>query len=222
MSARSRLFSSSVAVLFCVATGCATRDPGSLEGDPFGLETMDDAPKTGESPAAAAAPVPAGPAAADGNKPAAFLLRDGEGRKRVTGTLHGARMEGLWTYFDPAGRKVAAVTYLSDARHGPVTLYYVSGDGAAAGRKRMTGLFSEGAPQGVAMSYWPNKKKKLEREFDRGLLENCVGWREDGTEMTDAEAQSAALDESRTEDALFSELEAFVQLHARRRSPAAS
>jgi antitoxin component YwqK of YwqJK toxin-antitoxin module len=144
-----------------------------------------------------------------------MVIRDAKGAMRVEGVLKGGRMDGLWKYFDPNGRKLGEVTYRGDQRHGPVTLYFVSKDGKAAGKKKMTGVYDDGSLNGFARNFYGQGGKHLEREFDRGILQSVRGWKEDGKEMTDGEAQSAGLQVSQAEDALLSELEAFVQLKIR-------
>jgi hypothetical protein len=144
-----------------------------------------------------------------------FVIRDPKGAMRVDGTLRGGRMDGFWQYFDPAGRRLAGVTYRGDRRQGPVTLYFVSKDGKAAGRRKMTGVYEDGALNTFAMTFYTNGNKQLERDFDRGILQGVRGWKEDGSEMTDGAAQTAGLEVSHAEDALLSELEAFVQLKIR-------
>lgn len=160
------------------------------------------------------------PAAGAGLAPVAgkegkFVIRDAKGAMRVQGTLKGGRMDGDWKYFDPSGRRLAEVAYLADQRHGAVTVYYVSTDGKAAGSKKMTGVYLDGALNGFARSFHRSGGKYLEREFDRGILQASRGWQEDGKELTDGAAQAAGLEVSRAEDALLSELEAFVQLKIR-------
>lgn len=144
-----------------------------------------------------------------------FVIRDAKGAMRVDGVLKEGRMDGLWKYFDPNGRRLAELAYRGDQRHGPVTLFYVSADGKAAGKKRMAGAFENGSLHGIAASWYPSGGKQLERDFDKGILQGSRGWQENGKEMTDGAAQTAALDVSRSEDALLEELEAFVQLKIR-------
>lgn len=158
---------------------------------------------------------PASGLAAVAGKEGRFVIRDPGGALRVEGTLKGGRMDGLWKYYDPTGRRLAEVTYRADDRQGPVTLYYVSKDGKAAGKKKMTGVYEHGALHGFARNFYGNGGKYLEREFDRGILQASRGWEEDGKNMTDGGAQSAGLKVSQAEDALLSELEAFVQLKIR-------
>lgn len=144
-----------------------------------------------------------------------MVIRDAKGAMRVDGVLKGGRMDGLWKYFDPNGRKLGEVSYRGDQRHGPATLYFVSKDGKAAGKKKMTGVYEDGSLNGFARNFYGQGGKHLEREFDRGILQAVRGWKEDGKEMTDGEAQSAGLQVSQAEEALLSELEAFVQLKIR-------
>ena len=94
-------------------------------------------------------------------------------------------------------------------------MYDVSTDGKAAGRKRMTGTYSDGSLDGMTRSWYPSGGKELGRDFDHGILQGARGWQEDGKEMTDGAAQTTALQISKSEDALLSELEAFVQLKIR-------
>ena len=166
---------------------------------------MDEAPATGLAPVS--------------GKDGRFVIRDAQGAMRVDGTLKQGRMDGLWKYFDPSGRRLAEVGYRADQRQGPVTLYYVSTDGKAAGRKRMTGTYGDGSLDGMTRSWYPSGGKELERDFDHGILQGARGWQEDGKEMTDGAAQTAALQISKSEDALLSELEAFVQLKIRQHAP---
>ncbi len=144
-----------------------------------------------------------------------FVIRDTGGAMRVEGNLKGGRMDGLWKYYDPTGRRLAEVTYRGDDREGPVTLYFVAKDGKAAGKKKMTGVYQHGSLNGFARNFYGNGGKHLEREFDRGILQAVRGWEEDGKEMTDGGAQSTGLKVSQAEDALLAELEAFVQLKIR-------
>ncbi len=144
-----------------------------------------------------------------------FVIRDAKGSMRVDGVLKAGRMDGVWKYFDPTGRRLAELTYRADQRHGPITLFYVSADGKAAGQKRMAAAYEEGALNGMARTWYPSGGKQLEREFDHGILQGSHGFLENGKEMTDAAAQTAALETSRSEDALLEELEAFVQLKIR-------
>lgn len=166
-----------------------------------------DKPESEESTTPGLAPV--------SGKEGRFVIRDAKGAMRVEGVLKGGRMDGLWKYFDPTGRRLAEVTYRADQRQGPATLYYVAKDGKAAGKKRMTAVYEEGALHGFARNWSAAGGKSLEREFDRGILESARGWDESGKDLTDSAAQGIAVDASRNEDALLAELEAFVQLKIR-------
>ena len=160
-----------------------------------------DAPATGLAPVS--------------GKDGRFVIRDAQGAMRVDGVLKEGRMDGAWKYFDPGGRRLAELDYRGDQRHGPVSLYYVSADGSAAGRKRMAAAYENGSLNGMARSWYPSGGKQLERDFDHGILQGSRGWSEYGKEMSDGTAQTAALDVYRSEDALLEELEAFVQLKIR-------
>jgi hypothetical protein len=149
-----------------------------------------------------------------------FIIRDKEKRLRVDGRVRGGHMDGLWAYYDSKGEKLALINYRIDERHGPAHLYYVTADGPAVGRVRMTGAYVGGTLNGMVESRWASGGKKLERDFDRGMLQGARGWTEKGTRMTDGEAMSAGIAESRAEDALLTELENFVQLQLRKRAAA--
>jgi hypothetical protein len=160
-----------------------------------------------------AAPVPTA-----AEKSERFVIRDQQQRLRVDGRTNAGRMDGPWVYYDSKGEKLALVNYRLDQRNGPVQLYYVTADGPAVGRLRMTGKFAGGSAHGTVESRWASGGKKLERDFDRGILQGARGWTEKGTRMTDGEAMSAGIEESRAEEALLSELENFVQLQLRKKS----
>ncbi|MDB6072082.1 MAG: hypothetical protein JWL81_3253, partial [Verrucomicrobiales bacterium] len=177
--------------------------PEDADGKPLDIEK----PDAGESTTPGLAPV--------SGKEGRFVIRDNKGAMRVEGVLKGGRMDGLWKYFDPTGRRLAEVTYRADQRQGPATLYYVARDGKAAGRKRMTAVYEEGALNGFARNWSAGGGKSLEREFDRGILESARGWDESGKELSDSAAQTVAIETCRNEDALLAELEAFVQLKIR-------
>lgn len=185
-------------------------DPTSL--DPVGTQKSRRARPAPE-------PAPTGLAPVAGRE-GRFVIRDPQGAMRVEGTLEGGRLAGLWKYYDPTGRRMAEVSYRADQRQGPVSLFYVASDGKAAGKKRMTGEFVDGTLNGFARNWYPGGGKYLERDFDRGLLQGARGWMEDGKDMSDGAAQTAAIEISRSEDALLSELESFVQLQIRQRAAA--
>ncbi len=145
-----------------------------------------------------------------------FIIRDKSQRIRVDGRVDSDRMEGTFFYYDSRGDKLGVVNHHLDQRHGAAHLYFVNADGPAVGRVRCMGNYSGGSPTGMFVSNWPSGKKKLEREFDQGILQGAKGWREDGQRMTDGEAMKAAIQESRDEDALLTELENFVQLQIRK------
>jgi len=149
-----------------------------------------------------------------------FVIRDKEQRLRVDGRVRGGHMDGLWAYYDSKGEKLAMVNYRLDQRNGPAQLYYVTADGPAVGRPRMSGSFAGGSPHGMIESRWASGGKKLERDFDRGMLQGARGWTEKGARMTDGEAMTAGIEESRAEEALLSELENFVQLQMRKKAAA--
>ena len=179
-------------------------DPGpeDADGKPLPKPAAEpDAPATGLAPVT--------------GKDGRFVIRDAKGSMRVDGVLKEGRMDGTWKYYDPTGRRLAELGYRGDQRHGPITLFYVSADGKAAGKKRMAAAYDDGALNGIAVSWYPTGGKQLERDFDHGILQGSRGWAENGKEMTDGAAQTAALDVSRSEDALLEELEAFVQLKIR-------
>ncbi len=144
-----------------------------------------------------------------------FLIRDKQQRIRVDGRTNAGRMDGMWTYYDSKGEKLAVVNYRLDQREGPVQLYYVTADGPAVGRVRMLGAYAKGSANGMTASKWASGGKKLERDFDLGILQGARGWTEKGTRMSDNEAMKSAMDEGRAEEALLTELENFVQLQLR-------
>jgi hypothetical protein len=45
-----------------------------------------------------------------------FVIRDAQGAMRVDGTLKHGRIDGLWKYCDPSGRRLAEVAYQADQR----------------------------------------------------------------------------------------------------------
>ena len=148
-----------------------------------------------------------------------FLIRDKQQRIRVDGRTNTGRMDGLWTYYDSKGEKLAIVNYRLDQREGPVQLFYVTADGPAVGRVRMLGAYAKGSAHGMISSKWASGGKKLERDFDHGILQGARGWTEKGTRMSDGEAMKSAIEESRAEEALLTELENFVQLQLRAQGP---
>jgi hypothetical protein len=150
-----------------------------------------------------------------------LIIRDKSQRIRVDGRVDNGRMQGLFVYYDSRGEKLGQVNYHLDQRHGAAQLFYVSADGPAVGRVRSMGTYAAGSPTGMMMSHWPAGAKKLERDFDQGILQGARGWRENGQRMTDGEAMKAAIQESRDEDALLTELENFVQLQIRKNNKAA-
>lgn len=145
-----------------------------------------------------------------------MTIRDPNGKPRITGTVKGGRMHGVWIFRDSHGEKMAEVSYRGDLLHGPAVLRYVTADGAAAGRMRMQGSYEMGSLQGKAKNWWPGGGEKFIREFDNGILESVKGTREDGVPMQDGEAMSLALTESRDEETLLQELQNFVQLQIRK------
>ena len=145
------------------------------------------------------------------------VIRDPEKRVRVIGSLDAAGMQGVWRFFDAAGNRVADLTWKDGVRTGPLELMHPSKAGAAAGVTRLKGNCSAGVFDGFQHSFWPTGRKKLEREFDAGMLQGARGWQENGKEMTDGEAMRAAVEESEADDALIEELESFARLQVRRR-----
>jgi hypothetical protein len=158
------------------------------------------------------------PVPVESGKTERFVIRDTQKRVRVDGRVDSGRMTGTWVYYDSYGEKLAVVSYRLDQRHGPVQLYYVTADGPAVRRLRMTGEFVNGAQNGMLQSRWPSGGKKLERDFDQGILQGARGWTEKGGRMEDGTAMAAAIKESRDEDALLAELESFVQLQMRKQA----
>jgi hypothetical protein len=126
-------------------------------------------------------------------------------------------MDGPWTYYDSKGEKLATVSYKLDQRQGPAQLYFVTADGPAVGRQRMTGFYTDGSLNGMVTSHWPSGPKKLERDFDRGILQGARGWTEKNSRMGDGAAMKAAIEESKAEEELLTELENFVQLQLRKK-----
>lgn len=186
------------AALFCFTSCSATKD---IEAElPEGHPTISEA-----------APVPQSTGAGE-----RFIIRDKSQRIRVDGRVDGDRMEGTFFYYDSKGEKLGVVNYHLDQRHGPAQLFYVNADGPAVGRARSMGSYSGGSPTGNFVNHWPGGSKKLEREFDQGILQGAKGWKQNGQRMTDGEAMKAAIQESRDEDALLTELENFVQLQMRK------
>ncbi|HWB02231.1 MAG TPA: hypothetical protein VG796_04340 [Verrucomicrobiales bacterium] len=149
-----------------------------------------------------------------------FVIKDKQQRLRVDGRVQGGHMQGPWTYYDPNGEKLAMVTYKIDQRHGPAQLFYVTSDGPAVGRVRMTGSYADGSPNGMVVSHWPSGTRNLERDFDRGILQGARGWTEKGVRLSDGAAMKAAIEESKIEEALLTELENFVQLQMRKKGTA--
>lgn len=112
-----------------------------------------------------------------------FVIRDKQQRIRVDGRVRGGRMEGYWTYFDSKGEKLAVLSYRLHQRHGPAHLYYVTADGPAVGRARMT-VATRTVP---STAWWKasGRPGKLERDFDHGMLQGARGWTERGARMSD-------------------------------------
>jgi hypothetical protein len=212
------------ALLLCQCASVPEEPLGEPKLDDMEEAKLDPAPpKAGDhKPKPMDEVVPATGLTPVSGKDGRFVIRDPKGAMRVDGHLKGGRMDGEWQYFDPQGRRLALVNYRADQRHGAVSLFYVSKDGKAAGRKKMTGTFVDGSLNEFARTYYASGEKELEREFDRGILQAVRGWKEDGKALSDGEAQSAGLQVTQTEEALLSELEAFVQLKIREHAGAKS
>ncbi|HEX2749041.1 MAG TPA: hypothetical protein VHM91_13630 [Verrucomicrobiales bacterium] len=146
-----------------------------------------------------------------------FLIRDKQQRIRVDGRIRSGHMDGPWVYYDSKGEKLALINYHIDQRHGPAQLFFVTADGPAVGRVRMIGSYADGSPNGMITSNWPGGTKKLERDFDHGILQGARGWTEKNVRLSDGAAMKAAIDESKMEDDLLAELENFVQLQLRKK-----
>ena len=181
--------------------GCSSTKNDDIEED-LGTPTLTDA-----------MPLPA-----DTGDSERFLIRDKQQRIRVDGRVQEGRMTGLWVYYDSYGEKLGLVNYRLDQRHGPVQLFYVTADGPAVRRVRMTGAYAGGAQNGMLESRWPSGGKKLERDFDQGILQGARGWNEKGVRLSDGGAMTAAIAESKAEEALLTELENFVQLQMRKQA----
>ena len=185
-----------LALASCKSTRNA--DDGEIDGPPL-LNDPNPVPKdTGESER--------------------FLIRDKQQRIRVDGRVSAGRMTGMWVYYDSRGEKLAIINYSADQRSGPAQLYYVTADGPAVGRLRMTGAYATGAQNGMFESRWASSGKKLERDFDHGILQGARGWSEKGVRLGDGAAMTAAIAESKAEEDLLTELENFVQLQMRTRA----
>ncbi len=192
--------STSLPLVVALAFGTSCSTPGKPSGNG---QAEPGEPSTSQAPA-------------ENGSPERFVIKDPQGRVRVDGRVARGRMDGLWTYYDSKGGRLAVVTYRDNQRHGPARLYFVAADGPAAGRSRMTGSYVEGSADGMTLSHWPSGAKKLEREFDRGILQGARGWTEKGTRLEDGAAMGEAIAESRVEDSLLAELENFVQLQLRK------
>lgn len=192
---------SSAGLLF--TAGCSTSEknqPGDLPATPTLTDPVQQPAVKGE--------------------PERFIIRDKQQRIRVDGHARSGRMDGMWIYYDSKGEKLAIVNYRLDHRHGPVQLFFVTADGPAVGRSRMTGNYADGSLNGMIESRWASSGKKLERDFDRGILQGARGWSEKGARMSDGDAMRAAIEESRAEDALLTELENFAMLQVRTKAAA--
>jgi len=161
------------------------------------------------------------PLAAETGASERFIIRDKQQRIRVDGRVEAGRMTGLWVYYDSRGERLGQINYRLDQRHGAAQLYYVTADGPAVGRLRMTGAYLNNAQNGMMESRWPSGGKKLERDFDQGILQGARGWTEKGARMSDGAAMAAAIAESKAEEELLTELENFVQLQMRKRASGA-
>lgn len=160
------------------------------------------------------------PIAKDSGQSERFVIRDKQQRIRVDGRVDSGRMTGPWVYYDSKGEKLAVVTYRADQRTGPAELFYVTADGPAVKRPRMSGAYVSGAQNGMFTSNWPSGGKKSERDFDQGILQGARGWSEKGERLSDGAAMSAAIAESKAEEELLTELENFVQLQLRKQAAA--
>ena len=160
------------------------------------------------------------PVAKDTGASERFVIRDKQQRVRVDGRVDGGRMTGSWLYYDSKGERLASVTYRADQRTGPAELYYVTADGPAVKRQRMHGTYVAGSQHGTFTSNWPSGGKKLERDFDQGILQGARGWTEKGERMSDGAAMTTAIAESKAEEDLLTELENFVQLQLRKQAAA--
>ncbi len=160
------------------------------------------------------------PLAKDTGESERFVIRDKQQRLRVDGRVDSGRMTGTWLYYDSKGEKLALVTYRADQRTGPAELFYVTADGPAVKRQRMNGAYVAGTQNGMFTSNWPSGGKKLERDFDQGILQGARGWSEKGERLSDGAAMTAAIAESKAEEDLLTELENFVQLQLRKQAAA--
>ena len=158
------------------------------------------------------------PVAKDTGTSERFVIRDKQQRVRVDGRVDSGRMTGMWVYYDSKGERLANVTYRADQRTGPAEMFYVTADGPAVKRQRMRGNYVAGTQHGTFVSNWPSGGKKLERDFDQGILQGARGWTEKGERMTDGAAMTAAIAESKAEEDLLTELENFVQLQLRKQA----
>ena len=149
---------------------------------------------------------------ADGVPQGSYKLYDASGRLYATGEFVNGRREGLWTFWDPGGTKVVAITYHAGIKEGPCRMWFGSlAFPKLAGRLKLEVTFSKNRQEGLKRTWWASGELKCETELRRGAVRSAQCWDARGKPRPAAEAAKTARSDLADDTAYLQTLDEVVR-----------
>ena len=134
------------------------------------------------------------------------------GVKQAAGKFNQGQPDGVWTFWDSGGTRIAELTYRDGTFAGSVISWHGTAAGPRdRGKLRLRGSFMDGMWHGSVLTYYPDGRMRSERVYNEDNLTGAFANNPQGRPLdSDAALKIAAEDESQ-DNAIVDTLDNFLR-----------
>ncbi|MFI5356070.1 MAG: toxin-antitoxin system YwqK family antitoxin [Opitutales bacterium] len=131
--------------------------------------------------------------------------------REAAGNFHNGKPDGVWTFWDREGLKIAEITYRDGTFNGTVTMWNDTEAGPEArGKLKFRGSFNDGMWQGSVLTYYPDGKTRSERDYEADTLKAAYAYNPAGREFNEEYSKKIAASDEKHDNAYVDALDAFI------------
>lgn len=134
------------------------------------------------------------------------------GEKQAAGKFNQGQPDGVWTFWDNGGTRIAELTYRDGTFSGSVTSWHGTAAGPRdRGKLRLRGSFMDGMWHGSVLTYYPDGRMRSERVYNEDSLTGAFANNPKGEAFDTATALKIAAEDESVDNAFVDNLDNFVR-----------
>lgn len=143
------------------------------------------------------------------------------GEKQAAGNFNQGQPDGVWTFWDTGGTRIAELTYRNGSFAGGVNAWLGTAAGPRdRGKLRLRGSFMGGMWHGSVLTYYPDGRMRSERVYNEDTLTEAFANTPQGKPLDSATALKIAAEDENQDNAFVDNLDNFVRRCAVKAPPA--